>query len=275
MRRRRFARRGFRRKRRNLVWFPNDGQDLDGGGEFFAGNIPVTLTIPADGTPVTVIKNVTFDGTTTTEGGGNVSFNTNLGDVLANEYFIRRIVGGCFAALAPFRNVGNDPSQASCIQIAAGLFVARAQDELDVATTFQPIGLNSEVSRWNSYGPIALHTMREPWIWRRQWILGNYAFQGNFFNQAGANADVSPNVVQQWAVAPPSNMHYSAGADHHIDQRTLRKVGNDSRLWAAVSAFNAQVEPVTHTVNEVINAQVLWDLRILGQLRKARNTGTF
>jgi len=277
-RRRRFVRRG-RRRRTRYTWLPTDGLFLTANNDFDTANIPWTLTVPNTGAPTVAITRVTFDSPTNQEGGA-IDFNTNLGEILNNEYIIRRIVGNCFAEFPPQRNANGDPSLVSAVNLAAGIFIARAEDEATAAGIVRPIGTGTIQQSWNNYGPHAFSTIREPWIWRRQWILGNPAARARNAGQAAANAAVGVTggaaaVGNFGAEHPSTNTLYSAGSDAHIDQQTMRRVGNDNRLWCVVAAWNTQNINAIQEVGEPALLFGLWDLRVLGALRRARNVGAF
>jgi len=274
-RRGRFRR--FRRRRQRLTWLPINGFFLTASGEFGTSNIIDTIDVPADGSATTSINFITFDSPAAFDStSGNLSANSNLGDAIANEYVIRRIVGNFFVSFPWQKEDDNDPSTAQAITVCAALFVARAESEA-VANPV-PISSGSEGARWNNYGPHALATVREPWIWRRQWILGNPAFRARNNALAATPTTIATpafDAVGLGSEYPSTNVEYAEGSNQQIDQKTIRRVRDDSRLWCVVSAFNTQSSGQLQVVGALSRIRFTWDLRILGALRRARNTGTF
>jgi len=274
-RRRRFFRRGRRRPR--YTWLPINGIFLTATGEFGTANFTGQLSVPADGTAATLIEEITFDSPAAFDStSGGLTADSNLGDAIANEWFLRRVVGNCFASVPWQRDSDNDPSTAQAINVTAGLFVARAESEAISPAT--PISSATAGARWNNYGPHALATVREPWIWRRQWILGNPAFRARADAVAAANTTISTpssSVVGLGAEYPSTNVHYAQGSNQQIDQKTMRRVRDDCRLWSVISAFNTQNVAAIQEVQTATRIFITWDLRLLGALRRARNTGAF
>lgn len=261
------------------MWLPNLGSFLTSNSQFSHSQIPAVISVPADGSPTTVITEVTLDSVVNQEGpGGTIDFSSNLGNLIANEYFLRRIVGNIFVGFDAQRESDGDPSQAQAVQVGAGLFIARAASETTDGTGSTPVESATETERWNNYGPFALGTIREPWIWRRQWILGNPAHRARFeavAAAASANLATASNQVGGGYMFPSTNVEYSMGADAHIDQKTLRRVGNDNRLWLAISAHNLALAEAVQSFGAIVRLWTFADLRMLGQLRRAKNRGSF
>jgi len=277
--RRRFTGRRFRRKRRNLIWLPVNGIFVGQDNTSGTSNIPVTLTIPATGVPVTELTAATFDSSQNFDSpAGNVNNATNFGEILQGEYFLRRIVGNFFCSFGYQRDTDNDPSEIDAITVSAGIFIAREEtasfNALDV-----PIGSTTQGEKFNNYGAHAFATQREPWIWRRQWILGNPAQRARKDVVAGtalANLDITAAQVGGLGSEYPStNVHYAQGSNQQIDQKTLRRVRDDNRLFLSVSAWFYQTDQAFQTAGSTATLHAMWDIRLLGALRKARQTGSF
>lgn len=277
MRRGRGTRGRFRRRRARVTWLPINGIFLTASGEFGSSNITDQLDVPASGAPVTSINFITFDSPAAFDStSGNLTADSNLGDAIANEYIIRRIVGNIFVSFPWQKEDDNDPSKAQAINVTAGLFVARAESE--AVATPQPISSGTEGARWNNYGSHALSTVREPWIWRRQWILGNPAFRARNNAIAATPTTIATpafDAIGLGSEYPSTNVEYAEGSNQQINQKTIRRIRDDSRLWCVVSAFNTQNVFAVQTVGSLSRINLTWDLRILGALRKAKNTGTF
>jgi len=271
----------LRRRRRRFkgTWLPNIGTvptDPTNLTSATAGRETVLVWDPAADTQPTVgVIPLTFD---TPQEPDAFTSDIPMGYFLNNEYKLVRLVGKLFAT--PLWNaISNDTNpiltNPPAILYTSGFFIARAQDELDTnGGADVPIGFAT--SFLTSYNPDIPDTIREPWLWRRQWILGNNRLldhlRTNGFTNSGA---IDP--IWAHAALPPTTANYGSVADGpHIDAKTRRKVGNDDRLWWAQSIqpyprFGAGSFPYTG----VIQLQAHLDYRLFGQTRKGRNRGNF
>lgn len=254
----------MRRKRRTkYTWLPAIGMDLQvtGAPEDIVAGIQFAQTVSSAGDstvdifPVTTDTPVALAGATTTD---------NMSEIMANDYFIRRIVGKLHASMRQKRNASGDPSSPQACLFGCGFFIARAAD--GGGTQQQPIGAATPAERRTNYSPLGLDTIREPWIWRRTWVLQNPA--QSLISQAN-------NVTSDsfdFAGFPTSTGGYGSVMDGpHIDAKTLRRVTNDDRLWFAFANFALPVG--TTDQDGQVNGYL--DMRLLGQLRKAKNRGVF
>lgn len=184
--------------------------------------------------------------------------NKSMADAIGSEYFLRRIVGKFHCAVTgitgtPINNIVN---------VALGFFAARA----DPITPEVPIGCdqaevfstNDDEEAFDSYSPLALSAIRQPWIWRRTWLLQH--------NDNGTTPMIFPSST---------SMYGSVMDGPHIDAKTKRRVRNDERLYMALamSGWNPSQggEPAAGTIRIDYNL----DLRFFGSLRKARQKGAF
>lgn len=70
----------------------------------------------------------------------------------------------------------------------------------------------------------------DPWIWRRDWILGHGPSEANF-GQTNQNVAGRRNF-------PPTNTHYGSVRDGaHVDQKTNRVIGQEERLFLNLTAY--------------------------------------
>jgi len=246
-----------RRRRTKYTWLPVIGTELEGlaPGEFInkwgrsfsigANNegaglvVPLTADLPRDEDIVPGDEGV-------------------LSDSIGQEWFLRRIVGKLSISWA--LNPGADGADQICIH--AGFFVARASAaDGDVPIGVAPggtwaAGLSPQV--YNSYDPGSNSTVREPWIWRRTWCLGN--------------PDIATDTNWPRGLFPAHNLGFASSLDGpHIDAKTLRRITNDDRLWFALSANTLPLGDSVGTASALAHL----DIRILGNLRKARNRGVF
>jgi hypothetical protein len=172
---------------------------------------------------------------------------------LGNEWFLERIVGKLFLALG--LGIPNEAPNAALV--AAGFFVARANDEDSGGGIDFPIGSVTLPERNSNYSPLHADVIREPWLWRRAWMLGG----------TGSTAQ-----SQALSLFPNTTAQYGSIADGgHIDAKSVRRIGADERLWFAIStvAPNNSESPFNGQVQGYL------DLRVLGALRKAKGKSTF
>lgn len=274
MRRRTFRRRGFRRRRRpGYIWLPNLGSnfipaDSDWDMAATAGNIVVENT----GTPNTFIVPITFDTGRAFDSELGISSPT-LSMLTGNDYLIRRIVGNFFAEVVP--EYATDQAVPNALLVGAGLFVARAQT-FDVGSDDLPIGVNGfpvdEKERWEDYSPLSREAHREPWLWKRTWVLGNRGVAVSDDKLAGTTF-----AGQNWSTFPANTALYPEGSGAKIDQKTLRKVTKDHRLFLSISALNmpdVERQPATFAYSLQLNW--MYDLRILAKMRNhTKQEGSF
>jgi len=217
------------------------------------------MDLKANGNLTTRIHVITLDAPRETQ-----SDDFTLADVLGSEYLLRRIVGK-----VNILHVGTDETPIYAL-VCAGFFVARADPE----NAFYPLGAGTNVittpDENRSFSPLEQETQREPWLWRRSWILGNSGVPRTFNNVAGT-VDAAP-----WDIIPPCSMKYGSVLDGpHLDAKTLRRVGQDDRLYFAISSVRWPVSntPDPQQENGIIVYHV--DYRLFGTLRKAKQTGRF
>lgn len=181
------------------------------------------------------------------------------------DYFIKRIVGKIFVNY----NEGNNTAVPACLA-TFGIFVARCDDE-QAGTGFNtaPVGTGSfagsaaavnpaagiTLNGTLNYSPINTDAIREPWIWRRQWVLGNGI------------------VSETKNIGPKTNMEYGSVADGpHIDAKTARRVRDDERLFGI---FAVRSYPINSTYTIPTVCRAFLDYRVLGSPRKHRQRGAF
>lgn len=243
-----------RRRRSRGTWFPTLGQAV--GGETSENDITgraIELDLDdSQGSIVTATYDLTYDFPHEPT---DAAQTTSLSDIIGSEYTLQRIVGKIFLQYA--RGADNDNQFAA--YVAAGFFVARADDAGE-----KPIGEGSlafeDFNR--AYSPLEVHTAREPWIWRRSWVLADAPT-----SQAAINGSLP--------IAPKTTMNYGSVADGpHIDSKVKRRIGQDDRLYFAVSA--CVYPPGTYAEGAHFGkVEGFLDYRIFGSLRKAKQRSAF
>lgn len=174
--------------------------------------------------------------------------------IVGQEWFCERIVGHFFVSY-DLPDTGQRVPPA--VLVTLGFFVARAGDAAGLQGAGLPIGF-SGAETFRSYSPVSQNAIREPWMFRRSWMLGGAVQPGEGFS-----------------ALPTSNVFYGdALSGPKIDVKSVRRIGNDDRLWAActTTSFGEAGGAGEITVG---NISCLLDLRVLGALRRAKPTGKF
>jgi len=276
-------RRGRRRFRG--TWFPNLGTDVGSGAdEYTSAGVAFTNLTNQAGTfkPALTLVPLTFDKPLEAiEASGN---DERLIEILGNEWSLRRVVGKLYIytdndILIQDGEVQNTLLTPAVTEVTAGLFVARAGDLRDGGSGADgPIGATSLDRAIDDYSPDDRAVIREPWIWRRQWLLGSElarAAVNSRTSYATSALDIRLRL-QAGASFPSSTAGYGSVADGpHVDARTRRRIGNDDRLWLAVLAQPWKVLDTESAPTGNGRVVVKFDYRIFGALRKSRQRGAF
>lgn len=262
----------MRRRRSQGTWLPVLGTEAtiaEDTIERTTRTVSIDL-VAAEIFPLTVVTPVIFDDPSEAN---DVSDESTLSDLVGNEYLLKRIVGKVW--VQPFWRIpltedfaSEYDDQINAVVVAAGFFIARAAD--GAAGVNSPIG---GAGVWRTdYNPLSRNQCREPWIWRRSWLLGNPARrmynQGQLASPTGAPLNL--NVFDN---APANNSEFGSVLDGpHIDSKSKRRVGADDRLWFAMAATSF---PPSTTQATGVNITGTFDVRVFGALRKAQQRGAF
>lgn len=247
----------FRRRRKTGTWFPTIPNEVEGVGieTWEAAPLLLDLVGDQDGSVQTGITAVTLDEsrdllTPITEE------TRSLADVVGSEYFLNRLVGKLFLRVASTGGGGSDEPLATLI--GCGFFIARANGDNTAPQGFTDQSSETDPAGAAAFSPLSAGTIREPWIWRRTFILSK-------------NANVSDIPQNNWAGG------YGAGLfdGPHFDAKTKRRVAKEERLWFAMSMTNWPYgSPGGEQPSECLLKACL-DLRIFAGLRKAKDRGVF
>lgn len=266
----------MRRKKRRTkyTWFPTAWTQGAGGSDHRLPGIDFALGVDSAGTITTGIIPLTADAPKEPADNDPRTTTGILPDIVGQEYFLKRIVGKFHIAHVGFAlYAGGVPTEGTITTfpnatiVGAGIFVARA-DDLSAGGVDLPVGATVGATLREQYSPLHVNTIREPWVWRRTWILGNPLVKLAF--QRG-----SLTAVNGFAGGffPPTTAGYGSIQDGpHVDAKTARRVSNDDRLWLAVSTQTWPVNTAFQTDTEIRGH---FDYRILAQLRRAFNRGVF
>jgi len=273
----------MRKRRSGGTWFPTIGTAGPSGGDIEdeASGREFTVVVPNDGTTSILIAPIVPDAPLE---GDDVPVNPAVGgqlaQILGQEYFIKRIVGKIFISNDSADDSASQPQYAALLT-GAGFFVARANDSESGGGIDLPIGSASLAERLTNYNPLAADCIREPWIWRRTWVLGN----PRALNPPNGNAGGSGpwrGTTGFFAAAQgvtgqviSSTMQYGSVLDGpHIDAKTRRRVRLDERLWFVVAARGLPIGSSRESVDGGV-IQGYLDFRMFADIRKARNRGVF
>jgi len=263
------------RRRRTGIWLPVLGRETEGSSSTTALRTSIALTTDQDYTSgITGAVPVLLD---TPRQRGDVSQSASMGDILTNEYFLQRVVGDIYAEVRTFTPAdwpdaaGSFPPNAnyarSAVILYAGMCVARADD----LTSDTPLGITTDDGvNYQVDGP---DNARQPWLWRRSWVLQPWWVKDYFLDGARLQNVQAPD----FGVYPQNNFSEGQGLYNgpRIDQKTKRRVRQEDRLWLiftarAYPAFTARPVAAFQTVIDINS-----DLRCFGALRRARNSGQY
>lgn len=231
-------------KRPQVVWLPPDifnrlGQapnPATSGGNSAIGIGVFTPSGVIGGTTTElfpIVKDEPQNLTTATE---------TLSDLEGSAYRLRRIVGKLFVAIEQ-TVAGVTVTTANNIIVTAGFIILR------VDNAGQP--LNSSAP---TYDVQAIDQARDPWIWRRSWMLTNIP-----------NVPLAAGNTNGFILGNPSNTQSLSALDGpHVDAKTARVVSDEERLFLVVSTIAVDGND-QQTTNR---ATILWDLRVLASMRK-------
>lgn len=183
------------------------------------------------------------------QGTGGFPAGTSLRDLTEGQDWLLQRVVGRFHLMC--RGSGGPPDDWDSVLVAAGLFVARAND----VNQGQPDLTTDE------YDPLNAQQTREPWLWRRTWMFINSAALGN--PAYGVGTTMGMGSVADGGV---------------VDSKVKRRVRREERLFMAINCMGFSPNFTT----AVENAQELqpvisgvFDYRIFGAMRRSNNRSTF
>jgi len=243
-----------KRRTRKYTWFPqlgDQGENPEDDRAMLNVSVP---TSPGDGSLSDVnIFSIIPDQPKDTPG----TTDQQLEQYIGNEYFLRRIVGKIQFAVSP-RSIVDIANSGFTYGFAVGFFVGRA--DRTASGFVAPVGAATAVERKENYGPHSLQNVREPWIWRRTWVMSQ-----PFFLADGSEAWEGTHY-------PYHNCLGSVAEGGHIDAKTARRVGNDDRLWIAVQTVLLEGGATPGNMN---HRDGFMDIRLLGALRKSHGKSSF
>jgi len=239
-----------RRRRRRWYWLPTQGiagiDALDSEATYWDSFVvPINQT----GVENIVIRDFTFDSPFDVD---DAAANDPMSLFLRSGYMLRRVVGNVYVHLEA-TSAGGSGTGVQAAAVTYAMFVAR-EDQ----ATVQPPGTTSVAFASQNYGPQHVNNVREPYIFHRNWIIG--------FPNATGFANLSNRLY------PPTNAGYgSAYEGSFVDQKTLRRIDGDNRLWHCIQVRH---HPFNTTHDGAVNLVATVMLRILGRPITAAKSGT-
>lgn len=199
----------------------------------------------------------------------------SLSDYIGSEYYLKRIVGKLHVQLTSSDESGNiDLSNMSPVWVKAGIYIARSGDAGNVNV---PTGWSDNF--FDSFSPLSWRSQREPWIFQRSWVLG---WGGHMLGIPFAAAqdwgptDAFARNVQRLTAYPSTNQAYNSVLDGpHIDIKTSRRIKTDERLFIGASAQWLPPGSIPTGSTQLTQVEFTYDFRVLGALRRARQSGSF
>lgn len=270
------------KRRRRYTWFPVVGTVGPGeAGDNFNQRF-FTIDIAPNGASAVEISPVVPD--VPSEGDEiNVDAPGQLVQAIGQEYVIERIVGKLFLTC---QGPADDPPGTifpKSLLVGAGFFVARASDADAGGGPNTPIGSATLTERVENYSPLSEDAIREPWMWRRVWIL-NTQRRPVIANGLGSIFGPTLNITAGTGLAvtggaPTTNIEYGSALDGpHFDIKSVRRVGNDERLYFVIAGRTLDATTPGFEQPNTVGPNMLTglvDFRVLGQLRRAHNRSNF
>lgn len=175
-------------------------------------------------------------------------------DVEGQDWILKRIVGRFMLNLVDGVDIWTNGETWPQVLLTAGFFVARATDDDQEDPDLSPAELD----------PQANDNVRQPWIWRRTWLLQSPAAGASGISRIGNFAKSTYDFGNS----------IEGGT---IDTKIARRIRREERLWLSLSTMGYQNDTTSVTGNLVLQPMIagLIDLRILGAMRRSNNRSTF
>lgn len=271
-----------KRRRTKFTWLPGDGTTVTAGAiqqDVVAFSLQVNLGTGTDSALSSgLVSNVIADFNPPEDTG-----QTSMADSLGSEYLLKRIVGKVFVEAFQEGIVGQATTftlgeQNSAI-VSCGFFVAPYS--YDTATRApnigQPIGIEGD-PHITPYNPNLVQVIREPWIWRRSWLLTPGGSLGAWdYPGAQHQSTIAADFALGAGTFPSNNTGFPGVLDGpHVDAKTARRIRKHERLWFAMQGT---LMPEGSTVDpdkwSAFRIRSVVDVRCLGMTRKAHNRSSF
>lgn len=169
----------------------------------------------------------------------------SLADFQGSAWRLRRMVGNLTVVAYDISGQPSYTTPQPCM-VGAGLIVLRVDE----------VGNPTEDDR--EYSPLMVKNIRDPWIWRRTWVL----------QPQTTIIPTQTNWIQH--EYPMGNWMYGNSLQNgYIDAKTNRRIGAEERLFLCIDAQRRNFEQTPQGVGTSINWTL--DYRLLGSLMKETN----
>jgi len=160
-------------------------------------------------------------------------------------------------------NVYQQSDEWAHVQVAAGFFVARAQDD---DQSLPDLSLDE-------IDPLEAKNIQNSWIWRRNWILDNPFYARTYGN--GSPSVGNPYTVFDYRTADNRALDPLTGP--HFHTKTRRRIKREERLWFAIASigWDGQTASVNGTSNLQPYIKYNLDVRLFGKMMKGKTSATF
>lgn len=222
----------MRKTKPAVVWLPSDGGNSIGAANVIPKVVVVTVDGPSGNTASGGIPLVPDEPST-------LAADRSLSDYEGSAYRLRRVVGKIWVGVE--QDLEPPVGSPDVALATAGLIILRVDDNgnpLQGAAT--PI-----------YNPHIINSERDPWIWRRSWMLSNLL--------------TPPGGISPQARYPATNAGYGSVMDGpHVDAKTARSVKDEERLFLIVALM-----AVNGAEQATLNSRWFIDLRVLATMYKS------
>jgi len=271
------------RRRKRWTWFPVIGTsdpNVDGTDDTNGR----TFGIPFDGSGATNAIAFPLVPDVQTDPDSAVDQTAQVALALSTDYEIERIVGKCWvSASAPADDVGAIAPK--IVQVGVGLFIAAQADAQAGGGVNLPLGAPTLIELLENYNPISNDTAREPWMWKRDWILSTgrpnsltLASSPTNFMPVVTTVNLTGTIFTQMNPFPTSNIQYGSVMDGpHVDCKSNRRVRSHQRLWciAATRSLDTILGNDQPSQNVLGDVKGIIAIRVLGATRKPTRSASF
>lgn len=237
-----------RRRRNRATWFPVLG--FQNGGSDDQGLVTVDTRVftiaPTGGTNVLAVPIIPDIDIPVEAGQGiqdGVPVRTLRDIVQGQSCLVERIVG----------NIQWEIEQSSAAGIASNRAIVCSA--VAVLPTVDDGSGDPDLTA-DEFDPLRANNSAQPWLWRRVWVLGN-----------------SAAVIANGSSGLPSNNTFGSLAEgSKIDTKgTKRMIRREERIFL----IHSVLQPFPSNEGTAIFARVYADVRVIGQMRAARNVSAF
>lgn len=252
--------RRFKRRKPRVQWLPNTGSPVDGGLNAIDQSAAImslgTINFSA-GNPTTVVEvPLVLDNPSEADEvatGLAVRQTRALDEEQSFGYRLRRIVGSLFIGVRAASSTANTVPSAVLVQ--AGLIVRRVDTN----------GLSLAGASVGPINPGSLANNEDPWIWRRDWLLGPI----NKLLSAGTSTLLPvpdpTDPFNLWANVLPETNHFTTGPNGTctVDTKIARRLGKEERLFLDVGFTTLASISAQTPLNQAIGHYIVFPYRVL------------